>query len=137
MSKQIRRQAEELLHTQLNVKNENEYKETYSNKELIKREVLDRTPFTIITVLAPDSQGQDEEHSFGTLGKYRITENRKTKQEIEEELRSFSWDMVLKILSIIIPNEIERILTEISKQNNGNTNIETGFDNNTTTDNHK
>lgn len=137
MSKQIRRQAEELLHTQLNVKNENEYKETYSNKELIKREVLDRTPFTIITVLAPDSQGQDEEHSFGTLGKYRITENRKTKQEIEEELRSFSWDMVLKILSIIIPNEIERILTEISKQNNGNTNIETGFDNYTTTDNHK
>lgn len=92
------------MNTQLNVEEQKESKESYSsNEEIVQRDNIGDTPFTVITT---------EGKSFGTLGKYRITEDAQTKAEIVEELQRFSWNTVLKLLAIIVPEEVKRGVQE-------------------------
>lgn len=65
------------------------------NYELITRKNVKDTPFTIIT-------NNEEGRSFGTIGKYKITEERKTPEEVEEEITKITWDNIIKIMTIII-----------------------------------
>lgn len=118
----------ELLNTQLNVSDENTNKESYSsNEQIVQRENVAGTPFTIITTAGHGKEiykwnGKEEiqvttdgDMSFGTLGKYRITHNRVSKSEVRDELTDFSWDTVMKLLAIIIPEEVNRVLTQKQK----------------------
>lgn len=110
---QTKRQAAELLHTQMSARDENASRESYSlNSELIQRNPVKDTPFEVVSI----NIGTDEEAHFGVLGKYRITENSPLREEILKVLQQFSWDIVLKLLGIIIPEEINRILEDISKR---------------------
>jgi hypothetical protein len=63
-----------------------------SSKELIKREEIAKTPFTIVTV-----KGE----SFGTMGEYRITEARETAEEVREELKEMSWNRIIQVVMIL------------------------------------
>lgn len=119
----------DILNTQLNVSEETIHKESYStNRELVHRENIPGTPFTIITIPGEGQQaykwdGREEKEvetdgdvSFGTLGKYRITVNRRSISEVRDELTDFSWDVVMKLLAVIIPNEVERILGKYRRE---------------------
>jgi len=99
----------ELLHTQLNVNDENEHKENYSNKKIVDRKPLEGTPFTIITKMNDGTlDGYEGDISFGTLGRFRITENKKSQEEVKHELTTMSYDLILKMMAIIIPEEVKR-----------------------------
>ncbi len=64
-----------------------------SNSELIKRKKIKNTPFVIITI---------NEKSFGTLGKYRITETYKTTKKCEEILQKITWNRITQIMLLLI-----------------------------------
>ena len=116
---------------QLNASATDISKESYS--ELVDRENIEGTPFTIITTQREQAKGkvyklvQDAETgayneeevetegdvSFGVLGVYRITNNRRSKTEVRDELTYFSWDVVLKLLAIIVPNEVKRVTEQL------------------------
>ncbi len=63
------------------------------NKELISRKEVDGTPFVIVTT---------EGKSFGVLGKYRITEPRKSKKEVEKELKEITWNRIIQVTMLLI-----------------------------------
>jgi hypothetical protein len=63
-----------------------------SSKELIKREEIENTPFTIVTV---------NKESFGAMGEYRITEPRETAEEVREELKEINWNRIVQVMMIL------------------------------------
>jgi len=62
------------------------------NKELIEREEIENSPFTIITV---------EGKSFGVMGKYRLTEEGKDKDEVRKELEEITWNRIIQVMMIL------------------------------------
>lgn len=62
-------------------------------KELIEREEIKNTPFTIIK-----TKGK----CFGVLGQHRITEEFSTKEEVKEDLREITWNRITQVLMIVI-----------------------------------
>ncbi len=63
------------------------------NTEMVKREDVPNSPFVVVTV---------EEGSFGTLGKWRITELHENSAEVFEELSIVSWDRVIQVMTLLI-----------------------------------
>lgn len=68
-----------------------------SNSELIKREGIENSPFTIITI---------DGKSFGSMGQYRITETKDTVKEIKDELEKITWDRIVQV--VLILNETKK-----------------------------
>lgn len=71
-------------------------RESYNSKteELIQRREMENTPFTIITLT--------EKHaSFGTFGKYKITEDYETPEQVEAELKKMTWNRIVQIMSLV------------------------------------
>lgn len=64
-----------------------------SNEELIKKEPIEGTPFTII--------GHNEEWNV-LLGRYRIGGPFKSKEEGINEAYNTSWDMILKVMQAVV-----------------------------------
>lgn len=64
-------------------------------EEIIKKTEVDNTPFIIITI-----NGK----SFGTLGKYRITEEYHTIEQCKTELEKITWNRLIQ--TILLVNEI-------------------------------
>lgn len=62
------------------------------NKELITRDEIEDSPFTIIGT---------EGKYFGTMGKFRITEPRKTKKEVEKELKEITWNRIVQVILLL------------------------------------
>ena len=82
-----------LQNTRENVENTNN--SNYSkNEELIKREDIKDSPFTMITT---------EEGTFGVMGKYRITEFGTTK-EVKAELKKITWNRIIQVIMLINEN---------------------------------
>lgn len=67
------------------------------SSELVTREDVTGSPFKIIGT---------EHGYFLALGKYRLTENCETKEEITELLTEEMYNIILKVLAILIPAEI-------------------------------
>jgi len=86
-------------------------------KELIKREEVEGTPFTIVTT---------ENGSFGILGEFRITEV-KPIEVLREDLKYVDWNRIVQVVMILINKmqkqdifggiEVEK-LEEVGKSNN-------------------
>ncbi|AXH73450.1 MAG: hypothetical protein [Microviridae sp.] len=76
--------------------------ETPKGEQLIERDEVENTPFVIITM---------NKESFGTFGKYRITESYHTKQQCRAELLNMNWNNVVKIMSLV-----HEVLSEINKK---------------------
>ena len=67
------------------------------SEELINREPLEDTPFTIITV-------KEKGISFGALGIYKVTKDFKTPEEVKSYFKDITWNKIANL--IIIINEI-------------------------------
>lgn len=71
---------------------EKQTKEDCLNEELIQREDIKDSPFQIITV---------DNKSFGVMGKYRLTEEKETKDEIRKDLESITWNRIIQVIMIL------------------------------------
>jgi len=76
--------------TPMNVKEVNNSK---SSEELVKRESVKDSPFTIISL-------EDKEH-FGVMGEYRVTETMNSKGEVEDELRRITWNRIIQVIMVL------------------------------------
>ena len=79
--------------TSMNVK---EVNRQGSSEELVKREQIKDTPFTMI--------GMDGKW-FGTMGEYRMTEQFDNKGELEDSLKCITWNRIIQVMMVI--NEIK------------------------------
>ncbi|AXH75608.1 MAG: hypothetical protein [Microviridae sp.] len=64
----------------------------YYKDELIQRDEVENTPFVMITI-----KGE----TFGTFGKYRITEPYHTKQQCKVELQRVDWNRIVQVCTLI------------------------------------
>jgi hypothetical protein len=67
-------------------------------KELVKRKEINNTPFTVITT---------EKGSFGTMGKYRLTEVFETEKEAITNVQKMTWNRIVQVTSLITKDLIE------------------------------
>lgn len=73
-------------------------------QELVKREEVEQTPFTIVTT---------EEGSFLTMGKYRLTEA-KTIEEIRKEAKQVTWNRLIQVI-MLLNETMKEVNEEINK----------------------
>lgn len=66
--------------------------DTEPKEELIQKKEIENTPFTIVTT---------DGKSFGTLGMYKITEDRETPEDVEKELTEISWNRITQIVLLL------------------------------------
>jgi hypothetical protein len=59
----------------------------------MKYKNIEDTPFTIVS--------QNKEH-FGIIGNHRITESYKNIEELEKNLKEFSWNKVTQVIWAIV-----------------------------------
>ena len=77
--------------------------ESSSKKELIKREDVKDSPFTIISL---------DGYHFGVLGDYRITEKTNDKKKLRQDLKKFTWNRLIQVM-MILENQREKISQEV------------------------
>ena len=63
------------------------------NSLMIERYPIKETPFTVITL--------EEKRHFGVMGEYRITEEMKSRGEVEDELKCITWNRVMQVMLIL------------------------------------
>lgn len=80
----------EPLNTSMNV-NETDNK-NYSS-ELIKREQIGETPFTAIKT--------EQGGWFVTIGKYRVSEEYKTKAEVVKLVEKKDWGLIMNVITVV------------------------------------
>lgn len=61
------------------------------NSELVEREEVENTPFTVITAGSK---------TFGVMGMHRITEYG-TKEEIRKELKEITWNRLIQVIMLL------------------------------------
>lgn len=69
-----------------------EVQDNSKSSKLIEREDLAKTPFTVVT-----TNGE----SFGTMGKYRITEFYATKEEVKKDLEQMTWNRIVQVAMLV------------------------------------
>ncbi len=67
-------------------------KQHSKSKELITREDVQDSPFTII--------GVDGKY-FGSMGKHRITQPKETIEEVRKELQEMTWNRIVQVIMIV------------------------------------
>ncbi len=70
-----------------------EVKEKEQKEELVKRELVENTPFTCVTT---------EKGSFCVIGKYRVTEIHEKKKEAIEKAVEINWNNIVQAISCIM-----------------------------------
>ena len=63
------------------------------SSELIKREQLKDTPFTMISI--------EDDKWFGTMGEYRMTEEYNSRGELEDALRCITWNRLIQVIMVL------------------------------------
>ncbi len=82
-------------------------KDSNSKKEeLIKREDIKDSPFTVITT---------EEGSFGSMGKFRITELYKKPEEVKKELAKMTWNRIVQVMLLLMETGKDVELVKVEK----------------------
>ena len=79
--------------------------EMEKNKELISKEDVKDTPFTIISM-------NDENVHFAVLGEYRITEKYDNKEKVKKEVQKVNWNRIIQVQMILIEKMKEKELIE-------------------------
>jgi hypothetical protein len=67
-------------------------KKDSGNKELIKKEEIKDSPFTVVTI-----NGE----SFGVMGGYRVTKKTGTVEQIKKELEKITWNRIVQVMMIL------------------------------------
>ncbi len=73
------------------------------NTEMCKREDVPNSPFVVVTV---------EEGSFGTLGKWRITEIKQNSAEVFDELSTLSWNRIIQVMTLLMRAKDEGLINK-------------------------
>lgn len=60
---------------------------------LIERKEIETTPFEMVKL--------DHRGWFGTMGKWRITEEYETEKELREDLEKITWNRILQIVALV------------------------------------
>ena len=60
---------------------------------MIERNPIEGSPFTVITL--------EENIHFGVMGEYRVTEEMKSRGEVEDSLRAITWNRIIQVMMII------------------------------------
>lgn len=68
---------------------EEQTKQEFGNKEILKFEEVKDTPFTIV---------EQEGKYFGVLGQHRITEVFEEKTKLQTELKKVNWNKVVQVI---------------------------------------
>jgi hypothetical protein len=76
--------------TSTNVKEVNKKE---SGSELVERWQIPNSPFTVITI--------EGERHFGVMGEYRVTEEMKSRGEVEDELKCITWNRIIQVMMIL------------------------------------
>lgn len=71
--------------------------EKLENTELIKHTPVEGTPFHIT--------GNEETGYFLRIGKYRLTDNFKTEDEVQDELFNGQWYITCNLIAVIMEAE--------------------------------
>lgn len=66
------------------------------NSEIFKTKEVEETPFTVITI---------GETSFGTIGKYKLTNDFMTVEEAEEDVKKITWNRLVNVIMILQNNK--------------------------------
>lgn len=69
-------------------------KEDTKTTELITREDIEDSPFTII--------GIEGKRYFGAMGQYRITEEFINPEIVRNELKEITWNRIVQVMMIIV-----------------------------------
>ena len=85
---------------------------------MIERFPIKESPFTVITL--------EENVHFGVMGEYRVTEEMKSRGEVEDSLRLITWNRIIQVMMIIeeikskdknFNNKIKKALTTKNNKN--------------------
>lgn len=106
MSESLLKQAE-LLNTQSNAE-ENPNKSNFS--ELIHRENIVNTPFQVV--------GNEENGWIITIGRFKLTNNKPTKEEALQELELNPWDITVRLITTLHEAIMVKIGEELTNNNN-------------------
>jgi hypothetical protein len=60
---------------------------------MIERNPIEGSPFTVITL--------EENTHFGVMGEYRVTEEKNSRGEVEDELRCITWNRIIQVMMIL------------------------------------
>lgn len=101
----------EQLSTQESVENSHSYDST-----LVDRNKIDGTPFTIISFLR---EGETEKKHFLTFGKYRISPDKNTKEELEDYIEQNKWNIITNLIILISETLEMQKIEEYSKTMEG------------------
>jgi hypothetical protein len=85
-------------------------KKDSGNEQLVEREAIENSPFTIITV---------DEQSFGVMGEFRVTEKYTWKDDVRKELEKITWNRIVQVFMIL--NKLtkdESFMNEVQKKEN-------------------
>lgn len=77
------------------------------NEELIKREDIKDSPFHLIST---------EKGHFVSVGEYRITELRETREQALDDIKDITWNRIVQIV-LILMEQRQKIEQEIAKSN--------------------
>ena len=77
------------------------------NEQMVERMQIESTPFTIISV--------DGKH-FGVMGEYRMTEEKNSRGEVEDELKCITWNRIIQVMLVL--HEIREKDAEFNNQIN-------------------
>lgn len=80
------------LHTPKSVNEKNNSK---SGKELVIRREIEGTPFTAV-------KDATRKIWFATIGKYRVSEGYKKFEELEQEVNTKPWDILIGLINVLI-----------------------------------
>lgn len=78
--------------------------DTSQNTELLKREEIKDSPFTVITET-------EKKVSFGVMGKYRVTEMYDDPRKVKKELEKITWNRIVQVMLIMQEEKINGIDT--------------------------
>lgn len=60
---------------------------------MIERYPIEGTPFTVITL--------ENNVNFGVMGEYRVTEEMKSRGEVEDELKCITWNRIIQVMMVL------------------------------------
>jgi hypothetical protein len=59
---------------------------------MIERWQVPNSPFTVISL---------ENKHFGVMGEYRVTDEMKSRGEVEDELKCITWNRIIQVMMIL------------------------------------
>lgn len=92
----------ELLNLHTNTESQNTNSQQ-SNSQLIEIERVTNTPFDIVTT---------DQGTFVSVGKFRLTELKETKQECREMIHNKDWDVIIGLIHAFILTADQIVLDE-------------------------